>query len=173
MTNLLRLVLLALALPGRLLIRTIDDLKRGNGVPPLGKFLRGCVHGFLGLLVLMACAAPTASPSTPVPTASPRTAPSYSPPVTVAPTAPTAPEGSIADGTYEVGVDVAPGKYKTAGPADTRYWPMCYWARLKDTTGDRGTIIANDNIKGQTTVTIKESDGAFETSGCAPWVKIG
>lgn len=171
--NLLRLALLALALPGRLLIRAIDDLKRANGVPPLGRFLRGCVHGFLGLFVLMACAAPAASPSTSVTatTSAPRA--TYSPPVTMTPTVPVIPDGTITDGTYEIGVDVAPGKYKTSGPADTRYWPMCYWARLKDTTGDHGTIIANDNIKGQTTVTIKDSDGAFETSGCAPWVKVG
>lgn len=111
------------------------------------------------------------SPTTSAPRAT-YTAPTYSPPVTVAPVAPVAPDGSITNGTYEVGVDIAPGKYKTTGPADTRYWPMCYWARLKDTTGDFGTIIANDNIKGQTTITIKDSDGAFETNGCAPWVKI-
>lgn len=45
--NLLRLACTLLALPGRLLIRGIDDLKRSNGVPPLGRFLRGCVHVFV------------------------------------------------------------------------------------------------------------------------------
>lgn len=68
-----------LLLPGRLLIRTIDDLKRSNGVPPLGRFLRGCVHGFLGLFALMAFAMSTAPPPAPVAAPIVRTAPSYVP----------------------------------------------------------------------------------------------
>lgn len=37
--------------------------------------------------------------------------------------------------------------------------------------GAVGDIIDNNNSKGPVTVTIKESDGYFETQGCADWVK--
>jgi hypothetical protein len=80
----------------------------------------------------------------------------------VAPTPPT-----ITDGTYEVGVDIEPGKYKSSGT--TGYG--CYYARLKANDGSLGDIIQNNNSQGPSVVTIKESDGYFETTGCAPWVK--
>jgi hypothetical protein len=41
---------------------------------------------------------------------------------------------------------------------------LCYWARLRDTSGELSSIIANNNIGGPTTVTIKSIDGAFQTS---------
>lgn len=77
--NLLRLVLVVLALPGRLLIQTIDGLKRANGVPPLGKFLRGCVHTFIwfvGFVLLVSATTPPAP--TPARSAA-SSAPSYAP----------------------------------------------------------------------------------------------
>jgi hypothetical protein len=75
-------------------------------------------------------------------------------------------------GTYEVGTvdgQVAPGKYKTAGPAGGS--PSCYWARLKDTDGDFDSIITNGNAEGPTVVTISKADGAFETR--CTWTKAG
>lgn len=94
------------------------------------------------------------------------------PPVTV--TAPTsaAPTG-IGNGTYVVGTDIKPGLYKTSGPADTGGLADCYWERDRDLSGGMGSIIANDNASGPTTVQISASDKAFKTTGCAPWVKIG
>lgn len=71
------------------------------------------------------------------------------------------------DGTYVVGDDIRPGTYKTKGSEGFG----CYWARLKDTDGDFGSIIANGNTEGPTTVTIKKSDGAFETRGCERWIR--
>lgn len=50
------------------------------------------------------------------------------------------------DGTYEVGVDIAPGRYKVV-PAEGGIG-MCYWSTLKDTTGQFGSIVANDVAKG-------------------------
>lgn len=67
--NLLRLVLLVLALPGRLLIQTIDGLKRANGVPPLGKFLRGSVHAFVWFVGFVLLVSAT-NPPAPTPTRS-------------------------------------------------------------------------------------------------------
>lgn len=72
------------------------------------------------------------------------------------------------DGQYLVGEDIKPGTYKTAG-ADSF---SCYWARLKNASGELGSIIANDNIKGQTRVTLKKGE-YFETKGCQDWKRVG
>ena len=67
------------------------------------------------------------------------------------------------------GGDVQPGTYRSAGLADST--GICYWARLKDTTGDMDSIIANDVGKGPQVVTVKKTDGAFSTRGCATWTR--
>jgi hypothetical protein len=85
---------------------------------------------------------------------------------------PAGPAGSIGAGVHVVGVDIQPGNYRTAGPVDSVI-PNCYWARLKNTDGEFGAIIANGNTEGRATVTIKKTDGAFETTGCQPWTKAG
>ncbi|MEU6997897.1 hypothetical protein [Nonomuraea sp. NPDC046570] len=69
--------------------------------------------------------------------------------------------------TLVVGVDIQPGSYKTTGPALGQ--PMCYWARLKDTVGG---VITAGMPKGPETVTIEPTDKAFQTGGCAEWVKV-
>ncbi|MDF8263735.1 hypothetical protein [Luteipulveratus flavus] len=68
------------------------------------------------------------------------------------------------DGTYEVGVDVQPGRYTSTTPDSGN----CYWARLKSADGFDG-IIANNNSSGQSVVVIKASDKFFESSGCNDW----
>jgi hypothetical protein len=75
-----RTLRLLIALPGQLLIRAIDDRKRANGVPPLGKFLRGCVHGFVWVVVLMAFSMAVTPTVTPASTPPPRIASRYVPP---------------------------------------------------------------------------------------------
>ncbi|ROS21811.1 hypothetical protein [Cellulomonas sp. PhB150] len=69
------------------------------------------------------------------------------------------------DGTYLVGEDIKAGTYISNDNSG------CYWARLSGTGGDLGDIIANGNEEGRAIVTIKASDEAFETSGCADWHK--
>ncbi|TDW94833.1 hypothetical protein EV137_2156 [Kribbella pratensis] len=98
------------------------------------------------------------------------------PPVTVTKPAPPAktvtaapPEAAVAiegDGTYEVGVDIKPGKYKTTGGEG------CYWARLKNLDGDLDAILANNLSDGPQTVTIKKTDKGFETNDCGAWRKV-
>ncbi|RZT27400.1 hypothetical protein EV649_1160 [Kribbella sp. VKM Ac-2569] len=98
------------------------------------------------------------------------------PPVTVTKPAPPAktvtaapPEAAATfegDGTYEVGVDIKPGKYKSTGGEG------CYWARLKNLDGDLDAILANNLSDGPQTVTIKKTDKGFETSNCAAWRKV-
>nr|WP_250761271.1 hypothetical protein [Streptomyces sp. MSC1_001] len=79
-----------------------------------------------------------------------------------------APQEIPGDGTFLVGPEVRPGTYRTAGPTEG----SCYWARLEGTTGNPSEIIANGTGKGQATVTILETDKAFQTSGCQTWKPI-
>ena len=68
------------------------------------------------------------------------------------------------DGTYVVGDDIKPGTYRTG-----RIYDSCYWSR----TSDHGKILANDfitNAPKGARVTIRKSDGGFESSGCGAWV---
>ncbi|MFC8505805.1 hypothetical protein ACFU3J_02630 [Streptomyces sp. NPDC057411] len=84
-----------------------------------------------------------------------------------------APRGTIpGDGTFFVGKEVAPGTYRSDGPADPNV-PYCSWARLKGTTGNPGDLLAADGSKGPLTVTVLPSDVAFKTEGCKPWRRAG
>jgi hypothetical protein len=75
---------------------------------------------------------------------------------------------TINEGTWAVGVDIAPGTYSTTVPNDSN---GCYWERTKNLTGDSDSIIANDNVNpgARATVTIKSADKAFKASGCGTW----
>lgn len=86
------------------------------------------------------------------------------------PVVPAVPQGVTA-GTYAVGSDVQPGTYKSTGP-DGSNMAGCYWERMKDTSGDFGSTIANNISEGPSVVTISAKDGAFKTAGCAPWIKV-
>jgi hypothetical protein len=70
----------------------------------------------------------------------------------------------MTDGTYEVGVDIVPGRYKTAGG------DSCYWARLK--SDDDTEIIANDLGAGPRTVNIRAGE-YFKSQRCGVWSKAG
>ncbi|WP_432135489.1 MULTISPECIES: hypothetical protein [unclassified Streptomyces] len=72
-------------------------------------------------------------------------------------------------GMFKVGVDIAPGTYKSTGNSDD----SCYWERSKDAEYGDESIIANDNVNGSAVVTLSASDGYFTTSGCQDWVKTG
>lgn len=68
------------------------------------------------------------------------------------------------DGTYRVGVDLKPGRWKSSTAEN------CYWARLKGFGGTLGSIIANDIVvDGRAIVTIKSTDKGFHTTGCGTW----
>ncbi|GGO19474.1 hypothetical protein GCM10010116_39130 [Microbispora rosea subsp. aerata] len=73
------------------------------------------------------------------------------------------------DGQYLVGEDIKPGTYKTMG-TDGGF--ACYWARLRNATGEFSAIIANDNITGPARVTLKKGE-YFETKRCQPWKRVG
>jgi hypothetical protein len=81
---------------------------------------------------------------------------------------PAAPAAITEDGTFFVGTDIKPGTYRSEGGDDT-----CYWARLKNTSGDIDSIIANGGFTAREVITIKKTDKAFETRGCGTWKKVG
>lgn len=79
---------------------------------------------------------------------------------------PPAPKAAITeDGIYLVGADIKPGTYRSGASPD------CYWARLRNTNGDLDSIITNHN-GGNSVVTIKSTDKAFETARCGTWTKV-
>lgn len=75
---------------------------------------------------------------------------------------------TVTEGTYEVGDEITPGKYKSTGTKPGGF--ICYWARLRgdDETHD---VITNHAADGPTTVVIKPGDKYFTTQGCADWAK--
>lgn len=72
-------------------------------------------------------------------------------------------------GMFRVGVDIAPGTYKSTGNTDD----SCYWERAKDAAHGLESITANNNVTGSAVVTISSSDAYFKTTGCQDWKKSG
>lgn len=82
------------------------------------------------------------------------------------------PSGSFpGNGVFVVNSDIEPGTYKSR-PAPNGYVEICVWRRLRDTSGSRDSTIDGDVEQGSATVTIKRSDGAFETRGCQDWKRV-
>jgi len=76
----------------------------------------------------------------------------------------TSSQTTFGDGTWQVGVDVLPGTYRSSG-GDT-----CYWSRLASFTGGiQDAIIANGIGEGPTVVTIAATDKGFEARDCGDW----
>ncbi|MEU2424726.1 hypothetical protein ABZ619_27515 [Streptomyces sp. NPDC007851] len=82
------------------------------------------------------------------------------------------PSSFSGEGQYLVGEDIQAGTYRTSGPEKDSVIPNCYWARLKNASGEFDAIIANDNIQGQGRVTVNKGE-YFKTSGCQDWQKVG
>ena len=73
---------------------------------------------------------------------------------------------SIGDGLYQVGKDMAPGRYHTNGSgADGN----CYYAELN--SSDTFDIADNNNTSGPATIDV--SSAYFESNGCGTWQKVG
>jgi hypothetical protein len=70
------------------------------------------------------------------------------------------------DGTFLVGVDIAPGLYESTGGF------LCYWERLSGTSGAIEDVIANDVPTGKAIVAIAPSDAAFGAEGCGDWARF-
>jgi hypothetical protein len=75
------------------------------------------------------------------------------------------PTDPFGDGTWQVGVDIAPGIWRSAGGT------TCYWQRMKGFSGNFTDIIANDNTGPSTIVEIGAADKAFSSARCGTWTK--
>ena len=103
----------------------------------------------------------------------PTTAPQQRATTTAAAPAAAAPVGaatSVRDGTYEVGKDIAAGRYKTAGPPTNATIKDCYWQSAKDDSGELRSIISSGDTQGPGSVTVKAGE-FFQTSGGCAWTK--
>lgn len=79
-------------------------------------------------------------------------------------------ESTMGEGTYQIGVDAKPGRYKTQAPQDSA---NCYWERLKDDRGGFDSIIANNNVNPGARVSITVKQGEFFNShGCGTWTMV-
>lgn len=74
---------------------------------------------------------------------------------------------SFGDGTWQVGVDVEAGTYRTTGAVDA----TCRHA-LQPARTD-GTTTGGTAGRGPATIVLTEADGWFDTSGCATWKRAG
>lgn len=116
---------------------------------------------------LPATSAPAAA-SAPEATSAPATpAPQQPAP---APAAPAGPATTAGDGTYQVGVDITAGRYKTPGPDKTSVVPNCYYQRAKNDSGSFDAIIANNNSAGPNSVTVNKGEFVTFAGGCN-WTK--
>lgn len=80
--------------------------------------------------------------------------------------APAGPPSTMADGTWEIGVDVQQGKYKTAGG------DSCYWERLRHNDGSLNDTIQNYSGAGPQTVTVRAAE-YLRSQRCGTWTKVG
>jgi hypothetical protein len=74
---------------------------------------------------------------------------------------------AFGDGMFKVGNDIAASTYRVEATSG------CYWARLKDFTGEpRAIIESSDGIVGPFVVTLGGSHGGVESHGCGVWNKV-
>lgn len=130
----------------------------------MNKLVKYVVLPFAGLVttvgVITACdPTPAVSPSTPSVSVPAKPAPTDEQPKFT---------GGVFGSTLIVGngpQEIPAGKYYTTGEGGG------YWARLSGTDGTVDQIIANGNVSGPTTITVKDSDNAIQFSGSAIWTK--
>lgn len=76
----------------------------------------------------------------------------------------------VGQGTWEVGVDVPAGKYKTKGAIEGPLM-LCYWdVRMGSEDGKIGAQGVKNQANAQGLVTLKKGQ-FFTTSGCQDWTK--
>jgi len=83
-------------------------------------------------------------------------------PITASQTAP------FDDGTWIVGVDIAPGTWRNDDSSES-----CYWERVSDFSGEFDALIANEFSSAIQTVTISATDAGFKSERCGTWTRIG
>jgi hypothetical protein len=74
-------------------------------------------------------------------------------------------DGAIGEGTYIVGLDMAPGRWQASSGAN------CYWARLSGFGGTQPEVI-EQGLTAEAlapVVTVAETDAGFTSNGCGEW----
>jgi len=71
---------------------------------------------------------------------------------------------TFGDGTFRVGVDIAPGTYKNSDSSQA-----CYWERLNSFDDSEDAVIANNISTAQMIVTISPTDVGFTSDRCGTW----
>lgn len=80
---------------------------------------------------------------------------------------------TFGEGTYVVGVDIAPGTYRTAG-AEPGLFEYCAWFTKEGPSSNSDVIdFGTGNAGEPQVVEIDESVGAFDSSGCETWSLLG
>jgi hypothetical protein len=82
------------------------------------------------------------------------------------------PPQGLTKGTYEVGVDIKAGTYRTSGPDQADAYPYCYWARSRDASGDMNSITANGSTEGPSIVKVNKGE-FFTVHGSCNWILQG
>ena len=174
---------LVLALIGFARVRSGEATNRGPALA--GAITSGVAAAvcLLGLVITAAGAASAPAATTPAATTPssqppgnvsvPTTAPQQRATTTAAVSASAVPVGaatSVRDGTYEVGKDIAAGRYKTAGPPTNATIRNCRWQSAKDDSGELRSIISSGDTQGPGSVTVKAGE-FFQTSGGCTWTK--
>jgi hypothetical protein len=86
------------------------------------------------------------------------------------PAVPAGPKTEFGNGTWEIGVDIAPGKYKTSGPEDSGR--PCFAQTTKEGDASLGDIQKQELSEGPLTFIIPAKGVKFfESAGCSVWKK--
>jgi hypothetical protein len=76
---------------------------------------------------------------------------------------PAATLSSFGPGTFAVGAQVAPGRWRSDGG------DLCYWERLSGLGGGLDELLDSAGVPGPTEVVLGPSDVAFSSFGCGTW----
>jgi hypothetical protein len=83
------------------------------------------------------------------------------------PRGPAAPLPSFGAGTFAVGAQVAPGRWRSDGGN------LCYWERLSGLGGELDELADSAGVVGPTEVVLAPTDVAFSSFGCGTWHLVG
>jgi hypothetical protein len=83
------------------------------------------------------------------------------------PHGPASPLPSFGAGTFAVGAQVAPGRWRSDGG------DLCYWERLSGLGGELDELADSAGVAGPTDVVLAPTDVAFSSFGCGTWNLVG
>lgn len=88
--------------------------------------------------------------------------------------------GVPGNGVFQVGPDMAPGTYYTAGPStplvlilgDVAPVSFCSWITYSKPGTNKADIIESNSALGPMYAKVPETVATFETTNCHPWAKV-